>query len=113
MTIKRTVNGQEMEFELTHEEHMKAFAEYQRKIDIEDINIYALDEYMLDPEWFKGEFGRDIRLAQKYIDDVADEFRERYEYRIDDDAKQDAVLDAIFAVLDACHERGETYEGGN
>lgn len=110
MTIKRTVNGQETEFELTHEEHMKAFAEYQRLIDIEDIDLYALDEYMRDPEWFKEEFGRDIRLAQKYIGDVADEFRERYEYRIDDDAKQDAILDAIFAVLDACYERGETYE---
>lgn len=110
MKIKRVVNGQEMEFELTHEEHMKAFAEYQRLIDIEDINIYALDEYMHDPECFKEEFNRDIRLAQKYINDVAEEFRERYEYRIDDDAKQEAILDAIFTVLDACYERGETYE---
>ena len=110
MTIKRLVNGVEMEFELTQEEHMKAFAEYQKQMDIDDIHIYALDEYMHDPAWFMEEFGLDIRLAQKRIDDVADEFRERYEYRIDDDAKQEAVLDAIFAVLDQCKERGEIYE---
>lgn len=110
MKISRTVNGQEMEFELTHEEHMKAFAEYQKLIDIEDIDLYALDEFMHDPAGFMEEFGRDIRLAEKHIDDVADEFRERYEYRIDDDAKQEAILDAIFTVLDDCYERGETYE---
>lgn len=110
MKISRTVNGQEMEFELTHEEHRTAFAEYQRLIDIEDIDLYALDEYMRDPEWFKEEFNRDIRLAQKHIHDVADEFRKRYEYRIDDDAKQEAILDAIFTVLDDCYESGETYE---
>lgn len=110
MKIKRIVNGQEMEFELTHDEMRSAFAEYQRLIDIEDIDIYALDEFMRDPKWFMEEFQRDIRLAQKHIDDVADEFRERYEYRIDDDAKQEAVLDAIFAVLDQCKERGESYD---
>lgn len=110
MKIKRIVNGQEMEFELTREEHMKAFAEYQKLIDIEDIDIYALGEFMRDPEGFMEEFKRDIRLAQKHIDDVVDEFRERYEYHIDDDAKQEAVIGAIFAVLDQCDERGETYE---
>ena len=37
MKIKRNVNGQEMEFELTHEELYKAFYEQEREYHKEDI----------------------------------------------------------------------------
>lgn len=39
MKIKRNVNGQEMEFELTHEELYKAFYEQERECHKEDIQL--------------------------------------------------------------------------
>lgn len=110
MKIKRIVNGQEMEFELTRQEMRSTFAEYQKLIDIEDIDLYMLDELIHDPEYCMEEFGVDVRLLEKHIDDIADEFRENYEYRIDDDAKCDAVYAAVEQVADDIKERGETYE---
>ena len=41
MTIKRNVNGQEMEFELTSEEMFKAFWEREREYYKEDIQSIA------------------------------------------------------------------------
>lgn len=110
MKIKRTVNGQEMEFELTHSEMRSAFGEYQRLIDIEDVDLYMLDELIHDPESCMEQFGVDVRLLEKHLDDIADEFRERYEYRIDDDAKYDAVYAAVKQIAEDIKERGETYD---
>lgn len=101
MKIKRIVNGQEMEFELTDEEVGKAYMEWQNMIDIEEIELYALNEFERDPDLFMEEFGRDISLAREHMDEIVAEFHERYECSvIDDDAKQEAIIDAIFAVLD-------------
>ena len=42
MKIKRNVNGQEMEFELTHGELYKAFYEQERECHKEDIQLVAV-----------------------------------------------------------------------
>ena len=100
MKIERVINGENVTIELTEEEVGKAYMEWQNMIDINDIKVYALDELGRDPEWFMEEFGRDIRLAWEHMDEIVAEFHERYECSIDDDAKQEAIIDAIFAVLD-------------
>lgn len=102
MKIERVINGENVTIELTDEEVGKAYMEWQNMIDISDIKVYALDELGLDPDFFMEEFGLDIRLAEKYMDEILDAFSERREsyIHIDDDAKQEAVLDAIFEVLD-------------
>lgn len=110
MKIKRTVNGQEMEFKLTHSEMCSAFGEYQKLIDIEDVDLYILDELIHDPDYCMETFGVDVRLLEKHIDDIAYKFREDYEYRIDDDAKCDAVYAAVKQIAEDIRERGETYE---
>lgn len=46
MKIKRNVNGQEMEFELTHYEHMHAFYEWRDECDKEDVQS-VLDDMEL------------------------------------------------------------------
>lgn len=43
MKIKRNVNGQEMEFELTYDEHMNAFYEWHNECDKEDIQSVLED----------------------------------------------------------------------
>jgi len=102
MKIERVINGENVAIELTDEEVGKAYMEWQNMIDINDIKVYALDELGRDPDLFMEEFGLDIRLAEKYMDEIVDVFSERREFYIDidDDAKQEAVLDAIFEVLD-------------
>ena len=42
MTIKRTVNGQEMEFELTWQETRTAYVEWMRDIEWEDIDCFYM-----------------------------------------------------------------------
>ena len=113
MTIKRTVNGQEMEFELTWEEERSAWCAYCRAINIEDIDIHLMDELRHDPEMCMEQFGVDVRLLDKHMDDIEMEFQELYEYRIDDDARSDAVYAAVKNIAKRIKEGSETYEDGN
>ena len=45
MKIKRNVNGQEMEFELTYAEVADAHTEYDRNCTTEDIKMQCEDDY--------------------------------------------------------------------
>lgn len=64
MKIKRNVNGQEMEFELTSEEMFKAFWEQEREYYAEDIQSVADDQGLsMTPE----QFDNAIYLYKKYL----------------------------------------------
>lgn len=52
MTIKRVVNGVEMEFELTHDELFNAYCEQEHKWDVQACKDYFYDTYS-DEEWFE------------------------------------------------------------
>lgn len=65
MTIKRTINGVEMEFELTERELYDAFFEKQHYFDVEDVKCgceetgHELDEDQIDEA---------AHLARKWMD---------------------------------------------
>jgi hypothetical protein len=64
MKIKRNVNGQEMEFELTRDEMCKAFWEQEREYYKEDIqSVYEEKGLMLTDEQFRVAVG----LYEKYL----------------------------------------------
>ena len=62
MKIKRNVNGQEMEFELTAGEHMKAYYEWQEETDKEDVQT-VLDEM-------------ELTATDEQLNVIADNFRD-------------------------------------
>ena len=82
MKIKRNVNGQEMEFELTNDEHMIAYYEWQAEIDKEDIQS-VLDEMGLS-------------ATDEQLDIIADNFRD---YMAEDDSWRDHAEYAINEIL--------------
>lgn len=82
MKIKRNVNGQEMEFELTFEECRKVFYEYRAECDKEDI------QNILDEE--------DLYATDAQIDLMADKYRD---YLSEDDAWRYCAVNAIDYVL--------------
>ncbi len=82
MKIKRNVNGQEMEFELTDSEHMKAYYEWQNYVDKEDIQN-VLDEM-------------ELSATDKQLDLIADNFRD---YMANDDSWRYHARYAINEVL--------------
>lgn len=83
MKIKRNVNGQEMEFELTDWECMNAFYEWQTECDKEDIrNI--LDE-------------KELLATDKQVDLIADRYRD---YLSEDDTWRCCAENAIDYVLE-------------
>ena len=64
MKIKRNVNGQEMEFELTSAEMYQAFWEQEREYYKEDIqSVYEEKDLMLTNEQFRVAVG----LYEKYL----------------------------------------------
>lgn len=113
MKIKRVVNGQEMEFELTWEEERSAWCAYCRALNIEDIDLYLMSYLVHDPDVCMEQYGVDVRLLQKYMDDIEMKYQELYDYRIDDDMKSDAVYGAVEIIARRIKESGETYESGN
>ena len=82
MKIKRNVNGQEMEFELTDSECMHAFYEYHNDVDKEDVQT-ILDE--------KG-----LTATDEQLDLIADKFRD---YMSQDDSWRYHAKNAIYDVL--------------
>ena len=85
MKIKRIVNGEEMEFELTIQEMRAAHFERQRQIDTDDIKL-VLDE---NPEEYA-----DLEVTEEFLDKAAWLYRE---YCDDNDwyyKVQEAIADA-------------------
>lgn len=82
MKIKRNVNGQDMEFELTFDEHMKAYYEWQAEIDKEDVQN-VLDEMGLS-------------ATDEQLDVIADNFKD---YMAGDDSWRYHARNAIKEVL--------------
>lgn len=67
MTIKREVNGTEMEFELTYQELTKAYFEKQKMIDTEWVQS-LFEEYDLEATgWSEDEFSA---LVDEYQDQL-------------------------------------------
>ena len=82
MKIKRNVNGQEMEFELTDMECMHTFYEWRNECDKEDIQS-VLDEM-------------DVSATDEQMDLIADKYRD---YLSEDDAWRYHAENAIDYVL--------------
>lgn len=74
MTIKRIVNGQEMEFELTFQELTEAHDEKQHLIDLDDIDLIyeGRREYPEFPELTDDELDRAARLYRHYQNNSED-----------------------------------------
>lgn len=64
MKIKRNVNGQEMEFELTREEMYQAFCKQEREYHADDIQSVSEDNGILMTD---EQFHRAIELYKKYL----------------------------------------------
>lgn len=102
MKIKRTIYhkegykkvGQEVEFELTHEEMRQAFEEQELNYDREDVeDLFAL----FKDEEFSEIYGIDKEEAYQLLDKIAIESRKNIsEYGMHwDDARQDAARTII------------------
>ena len=65
MTIKRTINGVEMEFELTSMELHEAYFEQEHYYDMEDVKS-ALEE--ADREFTEDQISEAAYLARKWMD---------------------------------------------
>lgn len=83
MKIIRTVNGQEMTFELTDIELFNAYEEKQRMYDVEDVEIVAESE--------------DIELTNEQIQEAAEWYRH---YRANSESWTYSVREAITRVLE-------------
>lgn len=90
MTIKRVVNGVEMEFTLTNEEIREAYQIEQSKLDVDDVEV--IYEGIFTPEQLE-------EIAEKkrqYQDEYAMSWR---------DAVEDAVTDCGYRFLVHEYER--------
>ena len=72
MKIKRTVNGTEMEFELTEIELYSAYVEQQDKLDRIDIEDYLRD---ISDEELMDDYGKTRAEAEELIDEMASRLR--------------------------------------
>ena len=75
MTIKRTVNGVEMEFELTRQEIIDICCEQQLEDDCAEIN-FLIDEFYDDEdspiygmEWTDEQIAACAKATREYLDD--------------------------------------------
>lgn len=94
MTIKRIVNGVEMEFELTNLELYNAYAEQQHNFDRLDVLGY-LNEF--SDEQLVNDYGMTRVEAEMLIDDMADRMR-RYMDKYECDwsyARDEAVSEIL------------------
>ena len=84
MNIKRNVNGQEMEFELTSEEMYKAFYEQQNQFYKDDIisTLYLRGLVVTDEQM--------VEIIERYDDNLSEDESWRY-----------AAEEAIYAILNA------------
>lgn len=82
MKIKRNVNGQEMEFELTDWECRTAFYEWHEAVDKEDVQT-VLDE-------------KELTVTDEQLELIADRFRD---YMSEDDTWRYCAENAIYDVL--------------
>lgn len=89
MKIKREVNGQIMEFELTDHELWKAYDEFEHMSDIETVDFYTDNE---DGSHY---------IPDDKIDEVANRYRNLYDRYLDNDAdvRFECVRDAMKEVL--------------
>ena len=87
MTIKREVNGEMMEFELTTAELYGTFYEVQHNYDEETI------------QWYMDCTG--VEVPEDKMDKIADIYRDAYNEYLDDcsDARFDFAKDAVREVL--------------
>lgn len=76
MTITRTINGNEMTFELTPPEMREAFFEWQHMYDMEDIewciddmdDAECVEQYGVTLEQFRGLISKMAYRMRKYLD---------------------------------------------
>lgn len=78
MKIRREINGQEYEFELTNDECVDAYYETQHAWDLDYINE-ELTDHLIDPEYGYPENLREI--AQQLRDDGNLREKVAYQYR--------------------------------
>ena len=85
MTIKREVNGQVLEFELTNEEMWQAFDKIEHREDVATVKFYANAD----------------DIPEDKLDAVAYRFRKLYNYYLDNDTdiRWELVGDAVTEVL--------------
>ena len=83
MKIKRTIDGQEFEFELTPSELYDAFAEQQFQYDLSIVRYY-FEDYSDDD--IKEEYGRTRKELEACFEDIAVELRrnmDKYEMSLE------------------------------
>ena len=91
MKIKRLVNGTEVEIELTYNELMEAYSEWQESCDREDIlNAFEdmtdddlMEVYGKTREEIESLVGQMVRMYRKYMDN-SDDWVYRRDSAIDD-----------------------------
>lgn len=93
MTIKRIVNGTEMEFELTQQEMFNAYEERQHYYDVQDVDFYLgsmedeelMENYGLTREEVKAKYDEIAYTMREYIDRSNDDsWCYARDYAIDD-----------------------------
>ena len=72
MKIKRTIDGREVEFELTGEELYQAFVEQELQFDIANVRIFFEDYTNED---FQNEYGMSRQEVEGYFEDIACQLR--------------------------------------
>lgn len=95
MTIKRTINGKEMSFDLTSHELFDAFIEQEHQFDVESVKLYA-DEWKSDEG-----FMEDLHVTRRQFLDVIDDIAYRLRKYIGeyDMERWEAIECAMYDVL--------------
>ena len=75
MKIKRTVNGTEMEFELTFIEEYNVYREYQREMD-RNIIRSAFDDEDITEEDIVDTYGVGREVLESLVPEMAEKYRE-------------------------------------
>ena len=104
MTIKRTVNGVEMEFELTDMELFEVYKEYEHGCDRSD--IISAFEGVGDDNLLMEVYGHTMEELMPMVEEMANRYRKCR------DNSEDWVDDRDYAIRRVLYEREEDeYEG--
>lgn len=94
MTIKRTVNGTELEFQLTDDELSNAYFEQQFNFDVQDVRDAVIG---WEDDDVIGVYGINTETFMKLSDEMAIEMRRNIDkYDMDwDYARDEAIRDVV------------------
>lgn len=97
MTIKRTINGEEISIELTHDELVNAYREQQGIYDREDVESNIDDE-----ELYLNFKNLDLELTEGEKTDLRTRITKTYRHYLDNDGNWYDIL--ICAARDVCED---------